>query len=173
MELVGELAANMAKALSGGRAEDFEGLSSDLAEARQQVRELLQKMTARPIRQVVDKLEQNEPLSAEEKHLLRLWMVGDAESYAKAQNDYRAWLEEFRRLTRVVQGRAGSTGSVEDLLALQGILEDANRLAADLRHYLEEKERIARFDAAVENLSPDDCEILVNILKGKLESPLM
>jgi hypothetical protein len=59
------------------------------------------------------------------------------------------------------------------MLNLYGSLEDAVRLAADLQFFLEEKERIGRFQQAIQNLSASDAELLANILQEKLTSPEM
>jgi hypothetical protein len=173
MEFMGELAASMAKAASNGRTEDFDALSVVLTDARQEVRETLQRLTADSIMAVIAKLEENEPLTPEEKNFIRLWVVGDAESYAKAENNYQEWLQEFRRLADIIRGSVSTSESAENLLALSGILEDANRLAADLRHYLEEKDRVSRFNAAIENLTPEDGAVILSILRGMLTSPEM
>ena len=173
MESISALASSMAQAAQSGRAEDFDALAVVLADARQAVRENLQQLTAGSVMEVVAKLEKNEPLTPEEKNAVRLWIIGDAESYARAENNYREWLEEFRRLTETVRQHAGTAATPEVLASLVGILEDLNRLVPDLTHYLENKERIARFEAAIGNLSPADGQIIASILKGMLTSDRM
>ena len=90
-----------------------------------------------------------------------------------AENNYQEWLDEFRRLAEIIRGYVSTAESAENLLALEGILEDANRLSADLRHYLEEKDRVDRFNAAIDNLTPEDGAVILSILRGMLTSPEM
>lgn len=173
MESLAEIARIIATAASSPSADQLSRAGMELVKARNKIREELQDLTASAMRPIIHKLKKNEPLSGEEKDLIRLWIVGDAEGYTQMENDYREWLEEFQRLGRVIGDQVTVPSALPEMLNLYGSLEDAVRLAADLQFFLEEKERVGRFQQAIQNLSASDAELLANILQEKLTSPEM
>jgi hypothetical protein len=173
MEFLKGVFQMMDKVVASSSAEDFSQVGRKLVSARDRAREDLQELTARDIQPIIKKLENNEALSDGEKNLVRVWMVGDAEAYTKMENDYREWVSEFKRLTGAIRETESKSGSVLELLNAYGLLEDAVRLAADIQFFLEEKERIGRFEQAIKSLDRADSKMLADILKEKLASPEM
>jgi hypothetical protein len=151
-----------------GVAEDFSRVGAALVKAKAKVREDLQAMTAGEIFNILKKLEKKELLTPEERNLVGLWVVGDAEGYTKMEDDFREWQEEFRRLSGVLESYAGQEPSPQTLVEAYGVLEDATRVAADISFFLEKKERVERFNAAINNLTPDDAKFLASMLKSML-----
>ena len=142
-----------------------------LSESKDAAREKIQSDTAQGIKSVVQKLKGGEPLSQEDIDLMKLWIVGDAQSYAKMENNFNDWLNEFRRLKTVLAEYEGKDLSKGQLLNIQGILEDATRVAADIGNLLEKKERIKKFEEATKSPQTLDREILVDVLEQKIKSP--
>jgi ribosome biogenesis SPOUT family RNA methylase Rps3 len=173
MESLAEVARIIASAASSPSADQLSQAGMELVKARNKIREELQNLTIGAMKPIISKLKKNEPLSPEEKDLVEMWIVGDAEGYTQTENDYRAWLEEFQRLGRVLGDQATVPSALPEMLKLYGSLEDAVRLAADLQFFLEEKERVGRFQQAIQNLSASEAEMLANILQEKLTSPEM
>jgi len=173
MESLAGISRLIKEAASTASADKFSQAGIELVDARNEIREDLQELTASAMQPIIQKLRKNEPLGLEEKNLVRQWIVGDAEAYTKMENDFREWLEEFRRLGEVIGDQATVPAALPEMLKLYGSLEDAVRLAADLQFFLEEKERIGRFEQAIQNLSASDAELLANILQEKLRSPEM
>ncbi|HEY9073057.1 MAG TPA: hypothetical protein VIN67_02895, partial [Desulfobaccales bacterium] len=164
MESLAEVSQIVRTAASSPSSDQFSQAGMALVKARDQVREELQKQSASTMKPIIQKLEKNQPLSLEEKDLVKLWIVGDAEGYTKKENDYVEWLEEFKRLGEVIGASASLPSSLAEILDFYGSLEDAVRVAADLQFFLEEKERVARFEQAIQNLSKEDAELLAGIL---------
>jgi hypothetical protein len=173
MESLAEVSQIVRTAASSPSSDQFSQAGMALVQARDQIREALQEQTAAAMQPIIRKLEHYQPLSLEEKDLVKLWIVGDAEGYTEKENDYQEWLEEFKRLGEVIGARATLPVSLPEMLDFYGSLEDAVRVAADLQFFLEEKERAARFEQAIQNLSKDDAELLAGILQEKLNSPEM
>jgi hypothetical protein len=153
-------------------ADKFSEAGMALVKARNELREELQAMTYGAMKPIIAKLRKNQPLSAEEKELIRLWIVGDAAGFTKKESDFQAWLEEFRRLGQAIQVDR-MPAALPDLLELHGNLEEAVRLAGDIQFFLEEKDRVARFEQAIQNLDAAEAELLAGILQEKLSSPEM
>ena len=87
------------------------------------------------------------------------------------ENDFREWQAEFRRLSGVLERYEGQELSPPALVELQGVLEDAVRVTADISNFLEKKERIERFHQDINNFTPEDAKFLISMLKSMLYSP--
>jgi len=151
-------------------ADDLDRVGANLDAAKNQVREIIQDLTGPQMEAIVKKLEKGEALAQEEKDYVRSWIIGDAESYTRVENHLQAWLQEFRALQSAVQGYEDREVSVQDLLNLHAILEDAVRVAADIEAFLEKKERIERFEKTIQSFDKEDASFIISILKGQLES---
>ena len=155
----------MREARERGKAEDFDRVSAELVKARNSVREAMQARTGPAVRGILAKLEGREPLSPSDIEVVRLWVVGDAEGYVKAEDDFAEWQTEFSRLAEAV-GSYDGRETPGELLKLGGILTDAMRVASDILHFLEKKERVARFDAAIRELDAGGSEVIARILEA-------
>jgi hypothetical protein len=154
-------------------ADKISEAGSVLVKARDQIREAVQELTASSMKPIIQKLEKNQPLTPEEKDLIRSWIVGDAAAFTKKENSFQERLEELRRLGEALGNQETLPRSLPDLLEVYGNLEEAVRLAGDIQFFLEEKERVARFEQAIQNLSASEAEMLAGILKEKLTSSEM
>jgi hypothetical protein len=149
----------------------FQQAGSVLSEAKNYAREEAQQKSSEDVKLVIEKLHSGEPLAPQEIALIRAWIVGDAESYTKMENNYQDWLAEFDRLESVLAEYQERDGSPEELLKLQGILEDAVRVSYDIANFLEKQYRIGKFDSAVANeLDERERSLLVDVLTHKLQS---
>ena len=63
------------------------------------------------------------------------------------------------------------TGSVQELVEVHGLLEDAIKVADAAAHYLEDRERVARCQSALSNLNAEDNKFIAGMLKSMLSSP--
>lgn len=170
MHLLQGISQAMKSAAGSSSADDFSRVGAELAKAKGKVRETLQAATAKEITKVLKKFENKETLTPEEKNLVGLWVVGDAEGYTKMENDFGEWRKEFRRLGQVLETYEGKDPSPPNLVEVHGVLEDAVRLTADLANFLEKKDRVERFQRAINNLTPDDSNFLISMLKSMLTS---
>jgi hypothetical protein len=162
------------KSVSGSSSmDDFTRVSSELAQIRDKVREELQAATTEEVAKILQKLAHQELLTPEERNLVELWIVGDAEGYTEMENNFAEWQEEFRRLSGVLESYAGQSASPQTLVEVHGALEDAIRHAADISYFLEKKDRVERFRSAINNLTPDDTRFLAGMLKSMMLSPEM
>ncbi len=173
MESLSGVSQIIAAATASASADKFSEAGMALVKARDRIREEVQEQTASSMKPIIHKLEKNQPLSPEEKDLIRSWIVGDAAAFTKKETDYREWLEEFRRLGEALRNQETLPTSLPDLMDVYGNLEEAVRLAGDIQFFLEEKERVARFEQAIQNLSASEAELLAGILHEKLTSPEM
>ncbi len=71
----------------------------------------------------------------------------------------------------VIAAWEGKTGSVQELVEVHGVLEDAIKVADAVAHYLEDRERLARCENAMSNLNAEDNKFIAGMLKSMLASP--
>jgi hypothetical protein len=173
MGLFQGISRNMKSVAGSSASEDFSKVGSELVQLKAKVREEIQTMTSEDITKILKKLENAEPLTPPEKDLVGLWVVGDAEGYTKMEDDFGEWQEEFRRLSGVLETYESQAPSPQTLVEVHGVLEDAVRVTADISHFLEKKDRVERFHAAINNLTPDSAKFLVSMLKSMLYRPDM
>jgi hypothetical protein len=163
----------MKQAEAGNRADQYAYAATELVKAKNKVREAIEQATFSAVQAIITKLENNQPLTEAEKQTVRLWVVGDAEGYVKMENNFPDWLAEYRRLVDAIAEYEGKPGSVPALVEVHGVLEDAIKVADALAHYLDDKERVARFENAITHLNAEDGKFIAGILKSMLASPEM
>ncbi len=151
-------------------AEDLERIGATLTAAKNQVREIIQDLTGPQMEAIIKKLGKGDPLTQEEKDYVRSWIIGDAESYTRVENHLQTWIQEFNALKAAVQGYEGREVTVQDLLNLHAIIEDAVRVAGNIEAFLEKKERIERFEASIDSLDKKDAPFIIEVLQKKLAS---
>ncbi|MEJ2541437.1 MAG: hypothetical protein P8188_15955 [Gemmatimonadota bacterium] len=167
------LTPGMSTARRSMTAEAFQESAFALGRQRIAIRETLQAMTSEQILGVLERLASRQDPSPDDLEIVRMWIVGDADSYLRQENNFDDWVAEYERLEDVIAGYEGRACTESELLELKGILEDAVRVAHDIANYLEKKERVEQFESAVHagtNWDRDRRETLLQILRGKLQS---
>ena len=161
----------MAEATRTMGSESFQKVASALSAARDAIREEIQKETSDRIKVIIDKLENKGPINATDLDLIRLWIVGDAESYTKMENDFENWLTEFQRLQDEIAKMESYNMNEKDLFNAYGKLEDTLRLTYDIANFLENKERIQKFESAMgDGIDKGERTMLAQVLRRKLQS---
>lgn len=170
MGTLGDISLVMDMAQKNMSSGEFMRAVSFLSDSKAKAREALQKITSDKIKNTIRKLEKNSPLTDEDVQCMELWIIGDAESYIEMENNLEDWLKEFNRIRGVLQNFENKDLSVDELFKLQGILEDAVRVCADIGNFLEKKERIQSFKNSTKDIANLDKDIIIKILIDKLKS---
>ena len=170
MDLLKGLSQSLNQAIQNGTPGAYAQANMSLNDMKNRIRERFQELGTGEIKPVIEKLESFEPLSEGEKEAVRLWMVGDAESYTRLENNFKDWLAEIERLAGVLKAYEAKEETLANLLNVHGLLRDAMRVAADISDYLEEKDRVARFEKAITQLNQSDAELIARLLRAKLSS---
>ena len=171
MEYLKGMSQAMKQAQADNTSESYGYVATELVKSKQGVRQAIEQTTAPEVAAIIGKLENNQPLNQTEKAMVKLWVVGDAEGYVKMENNFQDWLQEYRRLLDVIADWEGKTGSVQELVEVHGVLEDAIKVADAMAHYLEDRERVARCETALSNLNAEDNKFIAGMLKSMLDSP--
>lgn len=140
-----------------------------------QAREVLQAKLSNHLWPIVEKLENDAPLTAAEQDVLQTLLVGDAKYYVKYENDVETWKGEVKRLVEEIRRlQAGGMEELNSLIHLQALCHEALRVLPDLTFYYEEKERAHRFDQAMQGaIDRDTRRTLANLIRELLTSDKM
>lgn len=169
-DTVAELTVAARAALSNQTTEEFEGLEQFLAQVEGYVRELQQSMWSREIKTAISHVEGGSPLTAADQEVIRAFLISDAEHYVALENNFPDWCKELERLLADVTKRVNMVdrGNIAELRA---VLKDAQRLLPDIRNYLDEKQRIQRFELALSNLDAPSRKMMGKILREAIDNP--
>ncbi|MDA3790896.1 MAG: hypothetical protein PF503_20670 [Desulfobacula sp.] len=167
---------NVSKAMADAREAMSEGAFQQaggiLSNAKNIVREEVQLKTKGEIKKIIDKLQSETTMTNDEIALIKAWIIGDAIGYTKMENNFADWLAEYERLENELIGYENKECSPEELFKFHGVLEDANRVSYDIAYFLENQDRIKKFEAAVgSGLGERERNFLAKTLLGKLNSP--
>jgi hypothetical protein len=170
MEYLKGMSQAMKQAQADNTSESYGYVATELVKSKNHIRQAIEQATAAEVAAIIGKLENSQPLNQAEKEMVKLWIVGDAEGYVKMENNFQDWLQEYRRLMDEIAAWEGKTGSIQELVGVHGVLEDALKVADDVAHYLEDRERVARCETALSNLNAEDNKFIAGLLKSMLTS---
>jgi hypothetical protein len=171
MEFLKGMSRAMNQAQADNTSESYGYVATQLVQSKNSIRQAIEQATAEAVAAIIGKLENNQPLNEAEKQTVKLWVVGDAEGYMKMENNFQDWLKEYRRLLDAIAAWETKTGSVQELVEVHGVLEDAIKVADAVAHLLEDRERVARCETALNNLNAEDNKFIAGMLKSMLASP--
>ncbi len=149
----------------------FQNVASALGSLKEKLRQEIRHETLEQIQNIIKKLEVNKRLSDGEIETMKLWIIGDATSYTKIEKNYQHWIDEYKRLLAELQTFEGRELTIQELSQLEGILEETMRICFDIANFLEQKERIEKFEITARNLAnlePTTQKMLAQILTSKI-----
>lgn len=168
--VINGLKALTREAISTRSPEHFETLEQQINRFEATVREMQQSMLSERSKSALKNLRAGRPLSEEEKSVLQSVVVGDAESYLRVENNLQDWINELQRLIGEME-RLARCEDEATMSQLRGVSKDAVRLMPSLRAYMEEKDRLDRFNRAMANLDEPNRQILAQVVSEMLSSP--
>lgn len=168
--VINGLKALTREAISTRLPEHFETLEQQICRFEATVREMQQSMLSERSKSALKNLRAGRALSEEEKSVLQSIVVGDAESYLRVENNLQDWINELQRLIGEME-RLARCEDEATMSQLRGISKDAVRLMPSLRAYMEEKDRLDRFNHAMANLDEPNRQILAQVVSEMLSSP--
>lgn len=170
-ECVENLRRLTTRALESENADDFSIVEAQINRLEAGVRELQQAIWSEQARVAIQHLDAGEELTAQDVEVIKTFLVSDAERYLALENNFNDWVNELNRLLDDISRRVESLHDPNNVADLRGVLKDAVRLVPDIRNYLDEKNRLDRFQQALGSLDGQARQLLSNILKEQLASP--
>jgi hypothetical protein len=168
-QTIRDLKQSAENALAQETAEGFSDFEKYLNEVAAYTREVQQSMWADDARQAINALQKGENLTPQDRDVIRTFLVSDAERYVYHENNFGDWKREFRRLMDDLVSRS-NTVDRNSIADMRGVLKDAIRLVPDLRNYLEERQRVDKFEQALNSPDPQSTKMLVQLMTEQLRS---
>lgn len=157
-----------AQALKTESADDFDRFEKRLNTLRTAVRETQQAMWASEAEAAILRLESGEPLTDADCEVIRTFLISDAEHYLAVENNYQDWTNELKRLTNDISRRALNLDRAA-IGELSGVLKDMVRLVPDIRNYLEEQQRVEKFNVAMHTFDDAARATLARVMREQLD----
>ena len=154
-----------------GTGEAYSKLSTIFEELGSYLREYIQGITEDQIVAIIKKLKKNEQIISDDKEHIKLWLVGDAEYYTKMENNVEGWKNELKRLMGDINNFKTDNPDVVAACKLRGLFRDGSRVLTDIFYFLEQKDRVAKFDESTEEIDDSERQILIRLLEQKMKSP--
>lgn len=170
--LVSRIKQAYQSAYGKGGSEQYSDLVASMTQADKELRETFQRMTKQEVFRIIGKLNANQPLTSAELDMVKLWIVGDYESYVKTENNFNDWVSDVSRIVDEIENVGKSPVDGKSIMHLRALLLDAKRSCMDIAHFLERKECVARFEESSQELDPEERETLVKMLKFSINSDL-
>jgi hypothetical protein len=152
--------------------EGYEALNEEVSELEALAREAFQAKLSDTFKPVLEKLKKGQSLTPDELKMLELLIVGDAEYYLRSENNIENWKAQVRSLIEQIRGiQASQLEDVDGLMRLRAICREALELLPHVAFYLEEKERVHKFqEATSQPLDPEAGQAIAEIIQEKLDS---
>lgn len=83
-------------------SEAFMQVLGEVNDLQNALREQCQELMRPEAQALIAKLKSGKALSKDDIGVLRRWIVGDAEHYVKLENNFNDWVEEVKRLNKVI-----------------------------------------------------------------------
>ena len=99
------------------------------------------------MREIADKIHREIPLLPDENELIRLWVIGEQETYVRTENDFQNWQTELERLRlNITVLKAKPEPNFYDLIKLRGSAQDALYLLGNIARYVQQQNNVKEFE---------------------------
>lgn len=168
-QAIRKLTTDVKQAMEEQSASAYERVDAIIQELDVVLRESMQKSTANEMKRIIQVLRAGKEVGPQDKDLIRLWVIGDAESYAQMENSAEEWRSELVQVMSNIDTFAGKDLDAKGIVRLRALLQDANQTLSDIFYFTEQKERVGRFVDSVREIDAEERELLANILEQKLK----
>ena len=116
---------------------------------------------------LIRKLRAGNALSPDEMAKVRLLIVGDADYYVKYDEEFGRCKSELAKIVSEIGRLKQGEFSVDTLMHLSVLCQEADSLAALAQHYLDSRDRVRRFEESTKGaLDRDSARTLATIIEG-------
>jgi len=150
------------------QAENSEGYD-ELREAFEELETLAKRSFVKHTnyKSLLTKLENGTALTPEELGTLKLLLVGDADYYMKYDDDFGRSESELKSILEEVRKLQATDLDLDGLMHLRVLCREAASVAKPTAFYLEQKERVGKFEAATrDGINLESGKFLANIVKS-------
>lgn len=169
-QIISKLNEDYHSTVQSGTGEAYSKLSSIIGELEEYLREYQQGLSGDDIKKIIRKLKSGEVIAPTDLDLIRLWLVGDADYYVQHENNFKDWSHELARLIDQTRQADVDTPNVTTVARLRSVFRDANRVIADLMYFVQQKDRVNKFNESTQDIDDEERAILIRLLEQKMKS---
>jgi len=148
-------------------SEGYEGLNEQLEELETLAKKNFE--THADYKALLSKLEQGASLTPDELNTLKLLLVGDADYYLKYDDDFDRSESELKKIVDEIRKLPLSDLDVDGLMHLRVLCREACSVARPTAFYLEQKERVGKFEQATrDGIDRESGKFLANLIKSMM-----
>jgi hypothetical protein len=138
-----------ARSFEAEKSDGYDDLREQLEELETLARKSFQKHE--DCRALVRQLEAGGALTSDEMDTLKLMIIGDADYYLKYDDDFERSEGELKRIVGEIGKLQAGNLDVDGLMHLRVLCKEASSVALPTLHYLEQKERVRKFEEATKD----------------------
>jgi hypothetical protein len=164
-----ELASRCAQAET---SDNYGLLGDQVGDLESQAREAFQ--AKMDFGSLLPKLKAGKPLTPADLKTLELLIVGDAEYFMKYETEFDHWKSEIKQAIGEISKLRSGDLDVDGLMHLRALCAEARRVLPAVVYYLDQKERIGKFQEATRgSIDADGYRVLAEIVEQMLSSDTM
>jgi len=169
-----KLVSDLNTSINSYDPDQIEKANVPLNKLREDVRETIQSLLRPSIEPLINKLQKNEALTSHDMELIQQWVIGDAEYYAKIENNMLDWVAECKRLIQVLSYYSNESRMLDEkqLFTLGAILTDLKYTLTDILRYTEARQRVDKFKQTIGagQLTLENKRLLADMMERQLIS---
>ena len=169
-ELLTQMKEAYDKALQEGNEEVYLKLSMTLDKLNKELREYATKSTVPAMKEVLEKIKDEQKLSEEDIAHLKLWIVGEAEHYIEIEKNFDNWNADLQAAVAKIGESWTEDPGVEKIMELRTLTKDTSKLVSNIANYLKQKESVEKFKVAIQNIGETERMVLRSLLEQKISS---
>ena len=151
-------------------SDPYEKLLLFMQDLSSELRGYLYASNALDLRELLTRIQRGDALSGQDKDLLKVWVVEDAEKYMQMEGHFKGWLAELESIMEEVGKLARSEPGLDDIGRLRALLYSGSRILADIMFYLRASNRVENFNQSIEDFNEETRTTMVTVLKRRLDS---
>ncbi len=172
MAEAGELLKNMItsyeEAVKSNDQEAYLKVTIALERINKELRGYTQKLTLPEMKEVLEKIKEEEPLSEGDLKNLKSWIVGDAQHYIDLETNFDSWNDELTNITAKMKELWTENPDTDRITQLRTLTQDAAKMVANIAFYLKQQASVTRFNAAIQDIGETERMILMSLLQQKI-----
>jgi hypothetical protein len=169
-ELISEAMTVAKRCLTTDSADDCDALDQLIHQIDGLARETLQSRLAADLERIARRLETGARPTREEESLIELVVIGTASRHVDTEYHVPQWKAELRRLLDELTDGANEPIDSDGLLKIRALCRNATDVLPELRHWMVDRERVARFREAAAEADPERSVALARYIRTILQA---
>jgi cell fate (sporulation/competence/biofilm development) regulator YmcA (YheA/YmcA/DUF963 family) len=153
-----------------GDEEAYLKLSSTFDKMQKELRVFALNATLPAMKEVLEKLKDEVPLSPGDLEHLKSWIVGDAQYYIAAEKNFNAWSAQLQEVVKSIGELWSAEPDLSKVILLRALTRDASKIIANLAYFVKQTDSVKKFNTAIQKIGESERLVLISLLEQKISS---